>query len=338
MNAMHVTRAWVSHTPGGPATLALKEMRVPEPGVDDVLVRVQAVGVNFLDSLLIRDLYQVKPPRPLVPGGEFCGVVEDAGPAVTQLQRGDVVIGICGWGALSEYIAVAEDRLVRIPEILPRAEAAAFLFTYATAFHALRDAGRLRSGETLMVLGAAGGVGSAAIDVGAAFGATVIAGASTQAKLDFAMKRGATAGFVYDVDLQAGDGQKALAAELKELVPQGVDVVLDPVGGPYTEPTLRSLAGGGRHLVIGFTAGIPRVPLNLTLLKRCHIIGVDWRTFIQEKPDASERNMETLLAMWQGRVIRPEVTELFPFEAASAAIARLESRQAVGKIVVSIQA
>jgi NADPH2:quinone reductase len=154
----------------------------------------------------------------------------------------------------------------------------------------------------------------------------------------FAMERGATAGLVYDVDLQAGDGQKALAAELKELVPQGVDMVLDPVGGPYTEPALRSLAGGGRHLVIGFTAGIPRVPLNLTLLKRCHIIGVDWRTFIQEKPDVSERNMEALLAMWQGRMIRPEVTELFPFEAAPAAIERLESRQAVGKIVVSIQA
>jgi NADPH:quinone reductase len=169
-----------------------------------------------------------------------------------------------------------------------------------------------------------------------ALGATVIAAASTQAKLDFAMKRGAADGLLYDMDLQAGDRQKALARKLKELPPNGIDVVLDPVGGPYSEPALRSLAGGGRHLVIGFTAGIPRVPLNLALLKHCHIVGVDWRTFYQDERDANSRNIEALLALWQNHEIEPEVTELYPFEAAPAAITRLESRQTVGKIVVSV--
>ena len=328
-------RAWVSHEAGGPATLVLEEMRVPEPRANEVLVRVAAVGVNFPDSLLIRDRYQIKPPRPFVPGSEFCGVVENAG--VSRLHRGDVVIGGCGWGAMADYIVVPADRLVRIPDSLPRTEAAAFLFTYATAYHALHDAGRLAAGETLVVLGAAGGVGSAAIELGAARGATVIAGASTQSKIDFAMKRGATAGVVYDGDLQAGDAQKALAHRLKELVPHGCDVVLDPVGGAYTEPALRSLARGGRHLVIGFTAGIPRVPLNLALLKSCHIIGVDWRTFILEEPAANARNIDRLLEMWQSRSITPAVTDLFPFEAAPEAIARLESRKATGKIVVNLQ-
>lgn len=331
-------RAWLSRSAAGPEALALEQVPLPEPGPAEVLVRVRAVGVNFTDSLLIRDLYQVKPDRPLVPGGEFNGIVEELGSAVTDLQRGDAVIGICGWGALAEYIAVAADRLVRIPQSLPRTRAAAFLFTYATAYHALHDAGRLDKGETLLVLGAAGGVGSAAIDVGTALGATVIAAASTPTKLDFAIKRGAAAGLLYDVDLQVGDAQKALAGELKQLVPGGVDIILDPVGGAYTEPALRCLAGGGRHLVVGFTAGIPRVPLNLVLLKHCHIIGVDWRTFIQEEQDANRRNIQALLDLWQNHLIEPAVTELFRFEAAPAAIARVESRQAVGKIVIDVGA
>lgn len=331
-------KAWVSHSAGGPETLVLEERPVPTPREGEVLVRVQAVGVNFPDGLLIRDLYQVKPPRPLVPGSEFCGIVEGITAGVTRLQPGDVVIGRCGWGAMSEYVVLPQDRCVRIPDSLPRAEAAAFLFTYATAYHALHDAGRLQAGETLVVLGAAGGVGSAAIEVGRALGARVLAAASTQAKLAFAMSRGAAGGLVYDADLQAGDRQKVLATQLKELAPGGADVILDPVGGAYTEPAMRSLARGGRHLVVGFTAGIPRVPLNLALLKSSHIIGVDWRMFVQEEPEANARNVEALLAMWQDRLIEPQVTERFPLSAAPAAIARLESRDAVGKIVIEMDA
>lgn len=332
-------KAWVSHEAGDPSTLVLEETRIPEPRGDEVLVRVQAVGVNFPDGLFIRDLYQIKPPRPFVPGSEFCGVVEKTGANATHLKRGDVVVGASGWGAMSEYVALPEDRLFRIPDDLPREEAAAFLFTYATAYHALHDSGRLSAGETLVVLGAAGGVGSAAVGVGKALGATVIAGASTQAKIDFAVGCGATDGLVYDADLPTGDGQRELTRQLKALAPAaGVDVVLDPVGGPYTEPALRSLARGGRHLVVGFAAGIPRVPLNIALLRSCHIIGVDWRTFIQEERAANEKNMEVLFALWRSRQIQPQVTELFPFEAAPTAIARLDERQAMGKIVVSLLA
>ncbi|WP_106350920.1 NADPH:quinone oxidoreductase family protein [Antricoccus suffuscus] len=331
-------KAWISHLAGGPESLALEEVSIPECAAGDVLIRVEAVGINFPDSLLIRDLYQVKPPRPFVPGSEFCGVVEGTGSAVTRFRVGDVVSGTCGWGAMAEYVVQSQDRCFRVPDGLPRAEAATFLFAYATAYHALHDVGHLRAGETLAVLGAAGGVGTAAIDVAAALGANVIACASSQSKLDFALSCGASAGLVYDANLQDGAQQRGLAGQLKDLTPGGINVVVDPVGGSYTEPVLRSIARGGRHLVIGFTAGIPRVPLNIALLKSCQILGVDWRTFIRQEPDANAANVEALLAMWQAGQIEPKVTERFTFEDAPAAVARLESRRAVGKIAVSMRA
>ena len=329
-------KVWVSREPGGPETLVLEQWSVPAPAAGELLIRVQAVGVNFPDALLIRDLYQVKPPRPLVPGSEFCGVVEGAGEGVTDVASGDIVIGRCGWGAMSERMVLSQDRCVKIPPGLPRAEAAAFQFAYATAYHALHDAGKLRAGETLLVLGAAGGVGAAAVEVGRAMGANVVVAASSAEKVEFAKSRGASAGLVYDRDLQVGDGQKAFAGELKKLLPAGADVVFDPVGGAYTEPAVRNLAREGRHLVVGFTAGIPRVPLNLTLLKRSHIIGVDWRMFIQEDPAGNKRNVEALLKMWQDGLLHPQVTERYPLSAAPDAIARLESRAALGKIVVTL--
>ena len=329
-------KAWVSHAAGGPETLVFEEIPLPLPAEGELRVRVAAVGINFPDSLLIRDLYQVKPPRPLVPGSEFCGTVDAIGHGVTLFAPGDTVIGRCGWGALAQQIVLAQERCMRIPVGLPAAEAAGFQFAYATAYHALHDAARLRAGETLLVLGAAGGVGTAAIEVGRALGATVLAAASTQAKLDFALAVGATGGRVYDAKLAAGDGQKALAKQFKELAPGGVDVVLDPVGGLYTEPALRSLAPGGRHLVIGFTAGVPHVPLNLTLLKRSSIVGVDWRMFVQERPDLNAANVEVLLKLWKEGRICPKVTERFALHEAPQAIARLETRNAVGKIVVDM--
>lgn len=329
-------KAWVSHVAGGPETLVLEERPIPEPLQGELLVRVCAVGINFPDGLLLRDLYQVKPPRPLVPGSEFSGVVERVGAGVADFAPGDVVIGRCGWGAMSEYIALDSRRCVRIHADLPMAEAAGFLFTYATAYHALCDAARLAAGETLMVLGAAGGVGSAAVEVGRALGARVVVAVSTQEKLDFATSLGASRGAVYDPHLVAGDGQKVLTTQLKELAPGGVNVILDPIGGTYSEPALRSIAPGGRHLVVGFTAGIPRIPLNLALLKRAHIIGVDWRMFVQEQPEANARNVQALLHMWERGLVRPRVTERFAMSEAPAAIARIESRSAIGKVVVSM--
>ncbi len=329
-------KAWVSHSAGGPETLVLEERPMPAPASGELMVCVQAVGVNFPDGLLIRDLYQVKPPRPLVPGSEFCGVIEKVGDAVSDFQPGDVVMGRCGWGAMAEFIVIAQERCHKIPSNLPKVEAASFLFAYATAYHALHDAGRLQPGETLLILGAAGGVGSAAVEVGRALGARVIAAVSSKDKLDFARSRGASDGLVYDPSLQWGEDQKALAARFKEKMPGGSHLVVDPVGGPYSEPALRSLAPGGRHLVVGFTAGIPRVPLNLALLKRSHIIGVDWRMFVQEQATANERNVQSLLRLWQEGSIQPEVTETYPFSEAPSAIARLETRQTLGKIVVNL--
>lgn len=326
----------MSHAAGGPETLVLQDVPEPEAGQGELLVRVQAVGINFPDALLIRDRYQVKPPRPFAPGGEFCGVVQAVGAGVSAFRAGDVVLGRCGWGAMAERIALSQDRCVRIPDGFPPDEVAAFLFAYATAYHALHDAARLQPGETLLVLGAAGGVGSAAIDLGRAAGARVLACASSDAKLAFARSCGAADGIVYDADLQPGDAQKALAQRIKALAPAGVDAVFDPVGGAYAEPALRSLARGGRHLVVGFTAGIPRMPLNLTLLKSCRIIGVDWRSFVHEEPEANARNVDALLSLWTQRRIQPRITEVFDWTSAPEAIRRMESRSVMGKLVVSL--
>jgi NADPH2:quinone reductase len=334
---MH-NQAWVSHAPGGPETLVLEERPVPTAGDQELLVRVQAVGINYPDGLLIRDLYQLKPPRPLVPGSEFCGVVERVGSGCQGFQEGDTVIGRCGWGAMAQRIALSAERCVKLPAALPPTQAAAFLFAYATAYHALVDAARLRPGETVLVLGAAGGVGSATIDLSRALGARPLAAASSEHKLRFARSCGALDGLVYDPALAEGAAQRSLAQDFKRLAPDGVNVVVDPVGGAYAEPALRSLAPGGRHLVLGFTAGIPRMPLNLALLKRCHILGVDWRAFVQDAPEANARNVQALVSLWTAGRLRPRVTEVLPWRQAPEAIARLERRDALGKLVVDLQA
>ena len=195
-------KAWVSHRPGGPETLVWQELPDPVPAEGEVLVKIAAVGVNYPDGLLIRDLYQVRPERPFVPGSEFCGVVEQAGPGVSGLREGDLVIGRCGWGAMADRIAVAEQRCVRVPADTPRTQAAAFMFAYATAYHALCDAAQLRAQQTVLVLGAAGGVGSAAVEVAHALGARVVAAVSSPSKLAFAMARGASCGLVYEQQVE----------------------------------------------------------------------------------------------------------------------------------------
>jgi NADPH:quinone reductase len=329
-------RAWVSHSAGGPETLVLEHRAIPQPAPGEVRVRVQAVGVNFPDALLIRDQYQVKPPRPLVPGSEFCGVVDGLGEGESAFVVGDVVIGRCGWGAMAEFITLPQDRCARIPANLPRPEAAALQFTYATAYHALVDVAGLQPGETMLVLGAAGGVGSAAVELGRALGAQVVAAASSVERVAFARALGAAHGVVYPRDPANLDALKALSGRFKAAAPQGVNVVLDPVGGPFSEPALRSLAPGGRHLVVGFTAGIPRLPTNLLLLGSRRLIGVDWRSFVLNAPQANARHVAALLDLWAQGQIRPRVTETFDFEAAPRAIARLESRGATGKLVVTV--
>jgi NADPH2:quinone reductase len=331
-------KSWVSHEPGGAEALVLEDVPIPTPGPGEVLVRVRAVGINFPDSLLIRGQYQVAPPRPLTPGSEFCGDVEISRDHESDLKPGDRVIGVSGWGAMAEYVTMPARALAKAPDSLPYATGAAFLFTYATAYHALRDVANLQAGEKMVVLGAAGGVGRAAIDLGKALGATVVAGVSSPEKLDFALAAGATNGIIYDAKLGPGGPQRDFTRQLRTLDPAkaGFDVVFDPVGGHYSEPAFRALGRGGRHLVVGFTAGIPRIPLNLVLLKGASIIGVDWRIFTEVEQASNRHNIEELLALWVGRSISPAVTQIVPFEDAPSALSLLDARQAMGKIVVML--
>lgn len=330
-------KALLSHQAGGPETLQLEEVPEPVAGAGELLIRVEAVGVNYPDGLFIRDLYQVRPERPFAPGGELCGVVEAVGGNATGFEVGDRVIGRCGWGAMAEKIVLAPERCVRIPLQTPAVEAAAFMFAYATAYHALRDAGRLRAGERVLVLGAAGGVGSAGVELARALGAEVKVAVSSEEKLRFALARGAQGGMVYPREVSGAEAERALALQFKELGGgEGFDVVFDPVGGAYSEAAIRALRRHGRHLVIGFTAGIPRVPLNLLLLKSCQVIGVDWRTFLQHERASSERNVASLLAMWREGLIAPRVSEAYPLDEAWRAIACLDDRKAMGKLVVRL--
>lgn len=331
---METMKSWLSHLPGGPETLSLDEVARPEPSEGQVRVKVAAVGMNFPDALLIRDLYQAKPERPFSPGGEFSGVVDMVGTGVNHFSPGDTVVGISGWGALAEYVCVDEGRLTSVPRGISLVEAAAFLFTYATAYHALFDAGKLEPGETVLVLGAAGGVGTATIDLAKAARARVIAGVSSREKLDFALAAGADAGFVYSRDLGSTAEQKTLNAEITNLAPSGVDIVVDPVGGGYSEPALRSLVYGGRHLTVGFTAGIPSIPLNAVLLRSSKVIGVDWRTFMKRTPKANRANAQELFRLWNAGEIFPHVTKTLPFGSVPEAIHDIESRGVLGKIAV----
>ena len=331
-------RALVSTVVGGPETLAIGELPEPEPAPGQVLLRVRACGVNYPDALTIRDLYQVKYPRPFAPGAEVCGVVERLGEGAAGVAVGDLVVASCMTGGMAERVAVPAAACTRVPPGTSPIVAAGFMLTYSTAWHALRDRAALRPGETLLVLGAAGGVGAAAVDVGRALGARVVAAASSDERLAFARALGAVDGLAYPAALDGTEAIRALAAGLKARVgPRGADVVLDPVGGAYSEAALRAIAREGRFLVVGFVAGIPRVPLNLVLLKACRIVGVDVRMFREETPGRAAENAAELVAMLADGRLRPPVAETFPLERAPEAILRLMARRAVGKLVVSLE-
>ncbi len=330
-------KALLSLAPGPAETLVLKEIPDPVPGPTQVVVRVQACGVNYPDALHLEDRYQVKLPRPFSPGGEVCGIVASVGAAVRDLSVGDKVIGRCGSGGMAQKLAIDADRCVAIPAEASSVEAAALVYTYATDYYALVDRAALKAGETMLVLGAAGGVGSAAIDLGKALGARVVAAASSPEKLAFAMSCGADDGIVYPGSLEDKDAQKAFANALKALVgPGGADVVFDPVGGAYSEPALRAIARYGRHLIIGFTAGIPRLPTNLILLKVCQVVGVDWRDLTENQPQDNARNVREVVRLWQAGRIRPRVSRTFTLAQAPEALHLIGHRGALGKLVVTI--
>ncbi len=299
-------------------------------GPGDVLVSVTAASVNFPDVLIIENKYQMKPPLPFSPGCEAAGVVKDVGRDVEHVTRGDRVMVVTGYGAFAEEIAVPAPRLVPIPDGMDDVTAGSFLFTYGTAHHALVDRGQLRAGETLLVLGAAGGVGLAAVEIGKAAGARVIACASTDDKLAVCLAHGADAAINY-ATASLRDEVKRLAGE------HGVDVVCDPVGGRFAELALRSTAWGGRFLVVGFAAGeIPTIPLNLPLLKGCAIVGVFWGGFIVREPARYRAGVNQLCQWYREGRLKPHIDRTFPLEQAAEALKLMATRHVTGKVVLTV--
>lgn len=330
-------KAVLSKAVGGPETLVLEDLPDPVAGPGQVLINVKACGVNYPDVLIIEDKYQFKPPRPFAPGGEVSGVVAAVGEGVTRFKAGDRVLASTGWGGYAEKLALEEQRCTPIPDNMPFDEAAAFVLTYGTSYYALKDRGRIKAGETLLVLGAAGGVGLAAVELGKAMGVRVIAAASSREKVDLAIKHGADSGVVYPRGPFDKDGQKALADLLKGACgPKGWDVAYDAVGGDYSEATLRAAGWNGRFLVVGFPSGIPKIPLNLTLLKSCDIVGVFWGAAVARDPEGHAQNLNELLDLYAAGKIRPYVSERFPLARAGEAIAHLSSRKAMGKVVITV--
>ncbi len=330
-------KALLSHAAGGPETLSLDEIAEPMPGRGEIRLAVRACGVNFPDSLIIADKYQVRPPRPFAPGAEVAGVVDAVGEGVDAVLVGRRMIGLIGHGGMVEKVVLPQARAVPMPDSMPFDVAAALTLTYATSYHALVDRAALNAGETLLVLGAAGGVGLAAIEIGKALGARVVAAASSKDKLDLALAHGADHGVVYPAGPFDGEARKALSALFKDAVGEhGADVVYDPVGGDYTEAALRAIAWEGRLLVVGFPAGIPKIALNLTLLKSCQVCGVFWGAFAARDPTRNAAHVAALMALWADGRIRPEISATYPLERGGEAIAALAERRASGKLVVTI--
>ena len=326
-----------SHAIGGPETLILDEIDPPIPGPGQVLVTVRACAINFPDTLIIRDMYQMKPPRPFAPGGEIAGTVAALGEGVTRWKVGDKVMGGIGSGGLSEQIVVDAARLFAVPEGVSFETASAILMTYGTNIHGLLDRGHLKAGDTLLVLGAAGGVGLAAVELGKAWGTRVIAAVSSEEKAAIAREAGADDVVIYPPNPLDKDQQRALTDAFKAACgPDGANVIYDVVGGDYSEPALRAIAWEGRFLVVGFPAGIARLPLNLTLLKSCDVCGVFWGAFVAREPEKNAAHVATLFELLKAGKIAPRISATLPLERGGEAIALLAERKATGKVVVTM--
>jgi len=321
-------KALVATRPSTPDDLTIVDLPDPEAGPGQAVVRVEAVALNFFDLLIIAGTYQYKPDFPFSPGAEFAGTVERLGPGVTGLKSGDRVIGYAGWGAARERIAVTAARLIPMPAGVDANRAAGLIVVYGTSYYALKHRAGLKPSETLAVLGASGGVGLAAVELGKLMGARVIACASSDDKLDFAREHGADEGLNYaDTDLR--DGLRKLGGD------HGIDVVYDPIGDKYAEPALRSLAWYGRYLVVGFAAGqIPKLPLNLVLLKSCDVRGVFWGSWTEREPEAHRTNTADLLRWCAEGRISAHVHAAYPLAEGARALKDIADRKVMGKVVL----
>jgi NADPH2:quinone reductase len=327
-------KALLSMRPGPPESLEYADAPDPVAGEGEVVIAVRAAGVNFPDVLIIEDKYQFKPERPFAPGGEIAGIVESVGAGVTNVKPGQRVIGSLGWGGFAEKVKTQAQRVLPIPDAMPFDEASAFILTYGTSYYALKDRGLVKPGEVLLILGAAGGVGVAAIELGKAMGARVIAGVSSEEKAAFAREAGADDAVIYPSGALSKDQSKALAEDFKRACGGGADIVYDAVGGPYCEPALRAMNWNGRYLVVGFPAGIPTPPLNLTLLKSSSIVGVFWGASTAREPDLHKGNVRDLFKLYSEGKVRPRISARYKLRDGGQAIRALADRKATGKVVL----
>ena len=323
---------------GGPDKLEINEVDSPSAIPGHVVIDVKSGSINFPDVLMIQGLYQFQPPLPFTPGGESAGIISEVGEDVTKFKVGDKVFAMTGTGAFAEKILAHEASCTLIPDSMDYDSAAALSMTYGTSLYALKQRANIQPGETLLVLGASGGVGIAAIELGKAMGAKVIAAASTQDKVDMCMAHGADEGFIYPSGNLDRDQQKELSNKIKELTGGvGANVVYDPVGDSYSEPCLRATAWEGRYLVIGFAAGeIPKIPLNITLLKGCQVVGVFWGAWVGMCPDENNKNFAELFKLHAEGKINPEVSQKYTLEDSADAFLHLANRKAKGKVIINM--
>lgn len=324
-------KALVCEELGPPETLVLKETDKPTVGSGQLLIKVSACALNFPDTLIIEGLYQFRPPMPFSPGAEISGVVAEIGDSVTGFKIGDRVVAGITWGGMAEFALAEANFTFHLPDRVSDEVGAATLMTYGTSLHALIDRAMLKYSDTLLVLGASGGVGTSAIQIGKALGATVIAAASTDEKLEWCKQQGADVVINYETEPD-------LKNKLKELTGgDGVDVIYDPVGGKFSEPAFRAIARGGRHLVVGFTNGdIPKIPFNLPLLKSAAIVGVFWGSFIRNEPINNTRNVNLIFKLIEKGKLNPTVSKVYSLDEATQALQDMKDRKVLGKIVVKI--
>lgn len=330
-------KALLSTKIGPPEALEYADAPDPVAGEGEVVIAVKAAGVNFPDALIIEDKYQFKPERPFAPGGEVAGIIESVGPGVTHVKPGQRVIGSLGWNGFAEKAKTQAARVLPIPDAMPFDEASAFILTYGTSYYALKDRGQVKAGEVVLVLGAAGGVGVAAIELAKAMGARVIAAVSSADKAAFAKEAGADGAVIYPTGDLTKDQSKQLAEDFKRACGGGADVTYDSVGGAYCEPALRAMNWNGRYLVIGFPAGIPAPPLNLTLLKSSSIVGVFWGASVAREPELHKGNVRDLFKLYGEGKIKPRISQRYKLRDGAQAIRSLMDRKAQGKLVIVME-
>ena len=316
----------------------IETIEVPTPTDNDVLIEVYAAGVAFPDVLVVQGLYQIKPEFPFSPGGEFTGVIKGIGKNVKGWKEGDRVIGFKGSGGFAEYALCNQFNVMPLPDSMDYLTGSIFPLNYGTSIHAFKQRAELKSGEDVLIMGAAGGLGISAIHVAKAMGARVIAAASESKKLELCKEAGADETILYSKDLSSSEDQKIFSSQIKELTNgNGVDVTFDPVGGDYSEPALRAMAWKGRYLVIGFTSGIAKIPLNLALLKGCQIVGVFWGSFCIREAMVNAQNFSELFEMHANKKIQPKVEQIYSLDQATDAIESLANRKARGKVAIQIK-